>query len=86
MPRCAPRSAAVHCRERSVLRRGGARLRSTERERAEEDANGNPEDGDLGSKLAACQQCHGNRCCEVPRGKLHAQALQRFTLKELVEL
>ena len=69
MRRCAPRSAAVRCRERSVLRRGGAaRLRSSERECAEKDADGDPEDGDLGSKLTSSQESHGNRCCEVPRG------------------
>ena len=82
MRKCAPRSAAVRYQERSVLRRGGAaRLRSSERECAEKDADGNPKNGDLGSKLAACQECHGNRCCEVPRGKLHAQALQEFTFE-----
>ena len=62
-----------------MCRGGAASLRSTERERAEEDEDSDTDDGDLGPKLAAGQQSHGNRCCEVPRGKLHAQALQRFT-------
>ena len=60
-----------------MLRRGGAAsLGASERERAEEDADGYPQDRDLGSKLATSQECHGNRRCEVPRGKLHAEALQ----------
>lgn len=62
------------------MRRGGAAsLRSTERERAEEDEDGDTENGDLGPELAACQQSHGNRCCQVPQGKLHLEALQKIT-------
>jgi hypothetical protein len=53
-------------------------MRTTEREGAEKDADCDPENGELSSKLAAAHECERNHCSEVPRGKLHAGTLRRI--------